>query len=544
MAFRRITLLFSLALVPAGAQNEPALEIHGIVSEVGLNLGLAGAEVTIFEFTGPDRDRKVHATAATDARGEFTFHLDRFGDYYVEVRKQAYSATISQQSASNAGPAAENTGTLVSVSAAHPSQEVRLALMRPGALAGIVIDENDSPVSGMLVQITRAGLPALAQATTATGKDGSFTANSLIPGEYLVKVSRGPLKGIASMPNFSEEDLKVVDQEPQTVYWPEASDENSATAIRVSPSAPTSLGTIRMRTTPSYRARVSIEGCKPDDLPHFLVATPNDGQMIVQNYGSTPVMFLDTPNVACQDFLIRGLKPGSYTFVLSSKRGWAATPVEVTKKNLEVALTLLPPVDVTGRFVAAEGATLPAFDKVQVTLFPAESGGSPTRVTLDSNGTFLAGGVMGPSHRVRIEGLGDKYYVKEIRLDGRAAADGVVRLYRGSQLEIVIDDQPGAITGSVTDGDKPFSQPLVFVAKWPSLEVLDRPVTGDNGGQFQIMGLTPGEYRVLAVQSAPLPDGQQIWQGMLSKLWSGAEKVTVERGGSQTVPLKLSDPLR
>ncbi len=85
---------------------------------------------------------------------------------------------------------------------------------------------------------------------------------------------------------------------------------------------------------------------------------------------------------------------------------------------------------------------------------------------------------------------------------------------------------------------------MVFVAKWPSLETTPRPVTGDNGGNFQITGLEPGEYRVLAVPSTPLPDGQQISSPMLTKLWSSAEKVTVERGGSQNVMLKLSDPLR
>ena len=151
---------------------------------------------------------------------------------------------------------------------------------------------------------------------------------------------------------------------------------------------------------------------------------------------------------------------------------------------------------------------------------------------------------MGPSHRVSVSGLGNKYYVKEVRLDGRSVSDGVLRLYQGSQLEVVIDDQTAAITGSVTDGDKPFSQPLVFVAKWPLLESTSHPVTGDNDGKFQIIGLEPGEYRVLAVQSTPLPDGQQIGSTMLTRLWSIAEKVTVERGGSQSVTLKLSDPLR
>jgi hypothetical protein len=67
-------------------------------------------------------------------------------------------------------------------------------------------------------------------------------------------------------PKFSEDELKVVDEGLQTAYWPEAPDERSATPVRVSPGAPASLGTMRMRKTPSYRARVSMAGCKPDDF--------------------------------------------------------------------------------------------------------------------------------------------------------------------------------------------------------------------------------------------------------------------------------------
>jgi hypothetical protein len=193
--------------------------------------------------------------------------------------------------------------------------------------------------------------------------------------------------------------------------------------------------------------------------------------------------------------------------------------------------------------VAGEGVKLPPLDKVAIVLTPMEIG-TGARTAPDAKGAFVAKNILGPSHRASVSGLGDKYYVKEIRQDGRTAPDRVVRLYQGSQLEIVIDDQPAAITGSVTEADKPFSQPLVFAAKWPTLEVIGRPATGDNDGKFQITGLEPGEYRVLAVQSASLPDGQQISAQMLGKLWSSAEKVTVERGGSQSVSLKLSDPLR
>lgn len=204
----------------------------------------------------------------------------------------------------------------------------------------------------------------------------------LMPGEYLVKVSPPSSKMVTALPKFSDDDLKVVDESLETFYWPDAPDEQSATPARVTPGASTNLGTVRVRATASYRARVAMVGCKPDDLPHLMVVTPNDGTVAVQNEGGTVTIplasFFASPVTSCEDVLVKGLKPGAYTFVLLSQRGWAVTPVEVAKKNLEVSLALSPAVGVNGRFVAGEGGTLPALDKVSVALLPLETGTGAT----------------------------------------------------------------------------------------------------------------------------------------------------------------------
>src|ERR1035438_3787198 len=137
MNLRGLILLVALAAGQAGAQNDPIIEIHGLVTEIGLGIGLAGAEVTVYEFAGPDRTKTLYATAPTDPHGEFRFHPERYGDYWVEVTKQAYIASISMEGTASLKPPAAETGTLITVSSAHPSQEVRFALMRPGELTGI-----------------------------------------------------------------------------------------------------------------------------------------------------------------------------------------------------------------------------------------------------------------------------------------------------------------------------------------------------------------------------------------------------------------------
>ena len=82
---------------------------------------------------------------------------------------------------------------------------------------------------------------------------------------------------------------------------------------------------------------------------------------------------------------------------------------------------------------------------------------------------------------------------------------------------------------------------MIVAVKWPlSLEGLSLLQLGvnapaDDQGKFQIGGLAPGEYRVLAVTAGSLSRVQ-------SDIVNRAEKVTVERGSSQTVSLKIVEP--
>jgi hypothetical protein len=111
------------------------------------------------------------------------------------------------------------------------------------------------------------------------------------------------------------------------------------------------------------------------------------------------------------------------------------------------------------------------------------------------------------------------------------------------QMDLLIDDKPATITGSVAGHDKVSGRVMVVAVKWPvspesPTQALLNTASGtvaDDQGRFQIVGLAPGEYRVLAVTTGDLalvpPDTV-----------NRAEKVTLERGGSQSVSLKIIEP--
>jgi len=56
--------------------------------------------------------------------------------------------------------------------------------------------------------------------------------------------------------------------------------------------------------------------------------------------------------------------------------------------------------------------------------------------------------------------------------------------------------------------------------------------------RFQIGGLAPGEYRILALTG----DILIRLNGDVASLVNGAEEVKLERGGSQSVSLKIVEP--
>jgi hypothetical protein len=246
-------------------------------------------------------------------------------------------------------------------------------------------------------------------------------------------------------------------------------------------------------------------------------------------------------------FLVRNLKPGSYWFAVRNDKPsrWALAAVEVTRENVEVSLAMTRAAELNGRIIAAEGATLPKLDQVMI-MMRARLGAFfrwTATSSVTSEGKFLVRDLPLVPHDLSVRGLDSRYYVKEIRYNSVVMADAMITPAPGAMaqnLEIVLDDKPGVITGSVRDGDRPVSTPFIVALKWPFTEgdipVSGEGLTGDKEGRFQISGLAPGEYRVIALTKFIR------FTEISNQLLNRAERVTLERGSSRSISIKIVEP--
>jgi hypothetical protein len=472
------------------------------------------------------------AKTRTDDTGAFTLALDKPGDYRVSAKKTGYIAP----GASGGADYAE-----VTLTADQPAAKVRLLLARPGRLTGSVVDEDTGkPIAhlqlGAVNPARPAGWPAAGSATT--DEKGEFAIADLPPGDYEVEIRPQIDQDKRILPKFSEKDVQAVDRDFERTYWPGGHGKDAAIPVTVASGAAVYAGQLPVRKVAYYRVHVRIP---PSDCK-------GGAKMYIAEAIGSMVHALSQTPPCDKDILVTGFSAGTYALRFGVGGLSASVPFSIVDKNVDITAFLTAGFPVEGAFVPADGAKPPDFTKLRVALRATGAGGlsSGPPVTADTDGKFRVENVQPLSQVAMISGIGAGNYVKEIRYNGRLLSADIVPLDDGAvthTLTIVVDDKPATIAGSVVSRDEPVNRPVVIARKWPLTGGMGLSgwagAQGDETGKFQIAGLAPGEYRVIALRT--LSRDMNSGTAALERALATGQKVEVGQNGLQNVTVEVTE---
>lgn len=138
--------------------------------------------------------------------------------------------------------------------------------------------------------------------------------------------------------------------------------------------------------------------------------------------------------------------------------------------------------------------------------------------------------------------------MKEVALDGTAAADDVLDLSRGvggSRLKITVSLTGGRISGRLLDkdGDPAQGPMMVFLATDPK----QRSFVRVSDGRYSFKAIRPGKYRLFAVdllEAMPAIDGTGNSGETMQQLFDAGEEIEIKAGDtvSKDIPAWIKMP--
>jgi len=167
---------------------------------------------------------------------------------------------------------------------------------------------------------------------------------------------------------------------------------------------------------------------------------------------------------------------------------------------------------------------------------------------VQKDGAFAIRGVMPGTHHVDVDGLGDRWTVKQVTLRGRDITDQPFDVTGQAvrDVRVAIVDEVSELTGDVRDReDRPAADMAVLIfSAAPQYWIRDgrrvRLVRTHADGRFHVRGLPPGGY--LAIAGSSITDAKGQLSKTLEPLRASATRLEIPGDASPaTVSLRVTD---
>jgi hypothetical protein len=514
----------------APAAGTSILRGHVFAADTGLPLRKAQVRI----FAGEIRENRM---TTTDPDGAYEFKDVKAGRYSISANKGSYVGLSYGQSRPT------EASKPLQILDNQTVERVDITLPRGSVITGRIVDEYGEPMSDVqiapqsyqTVQGQRRLIPAGRQAQT--DDMGEFRLFGIPPGQYYLTATWRQIN-----PTNSDDKTAYA-----PMYYPGT--DNIAQAQRLTIAVGQQVSDIVMALKPIRATRISGS------------ATTSDGRamsgsvmlMSTEGYGFN---FAGSGPLRDGNFSINGVAPGQYTLRAQSfgpggpaDAEFAIAKVTVTGDDIgDLHLVGSKASIGSGRIIIDPGAAAAMPPGTMLMAMPVDPGPmmigmSPGRVAED--GTFELKSAPGRA-RINMNGAAG-WQIRAVRINGTDVTDAGLEFKPNediSGIEVEITNKLTTITGLVSNarGDTLKDYTTIAFAqdkeKWKMMGrylSMGRP---DQDGRFKISGLAPGEYYIIALDSAQ--SNQLTDPEFLESVRAKASTLVLREGESRTVDLKVN----
>jgi hypothetical protein len=431
-------------------------------------------------------------------------------------------------------------------------------MVKPAAISGSVFDdETGKPIGGIQIAPRRAaydrGRLSVASPVgvhpAVTDSNGAFHLEGLMPGAYFLELNPSVAEaGITSTtaPANPGADVPALPSKYRRQWWPGGERPGNLPPLALIPGAAFAIPNIRLSKGPLYRVsgRFQSGECGSDD--RFQVS-------VTVTYGRS-LYRLAYAEVPCRSrFTVVNLAPGEYDIGASGKVGgqevrFFQTAI-VVDRDLEIDLPASPPITVHGRLEFPDGFPADLKSKLSFRgVFDGKGTFGDLSGLIAEDGSFTLAARSQGTIDLQLTGLPalSPYYLSEMLYNGSAVRDGFWELNPRAMtqtLDVKLSDKGATLRGKVLLKGDPVPNASLIAVPWPVRWKGAFPVeffcAGTEDGTFNLAGLPPDSYHVLAVPTSAWRSTLQK-PGALAALAEPGTSVDMGPGASQDVSLDLT----
>jgi protocatechuate 3,4-dioxygenase beta subunit len=450
------------------------------------------------------------ASAVTGTDGRFSLENIPAGKYPLNASRRGYRSTYYDEH--------EGFNSAIVTGDGLVTDNLEFHLAPAAVLAGVVTDDAGEPVESAQVMLFKQpdaneGSHMKQAGSAQTDDTGAYEFAGLPAGEYVVGVNAEPWyaqhRSIYTGPSSEPSPLDVA--YPVTFY-DSTIDESAATPIKLEAGS-REQADIHLHAVPALHFRVPSSRRNGDRF--FLQ------QRIFGN--SVPVGHTEITSSGDHGLTeISGIAPGTYEAEVGEP---PRHMVLNANSNQDISLTGgIPTVTVSGTLTLAGGGLLPPH--IIMNLVPLNGG--PQMTIEAAQGRFLFEGVLPGEFTLGSASADQTLAVVSTSTAGVVNAGG--RISVGDQalsLSVTLTHAEVKIQGFARTGQAPAPGAMILLVpddprNFPALVRRDQ---SDSDGSFELLGVAPGAYKVIAIE-----DGWNLdWQDphVLARYLSGGLPVTV-----------------